>query len=49
MVLTLLQDPRMLSILRLTKPQNTPSAETRGAAKSTILLQQVRKINDLTT
>jgi hypothetical protein len=49
MALTLLQDPPMLSILRPMKPQNTPWAETRGEAKSTILLQQVRKINDLTT
>jgi hypothetical protein len=47
MALTVLQVPRMLSILRLTKLQNTPWAATRAEAKSTILLQQVRKINDL--
>jgi hypothetical protein len=45
--LTVLQDPRTPSILRPTKPPNTPSAETRVGRKNTTLLQQVCRINDL--
>jgi hypothetical protein len=47
--LTVLQDPRMPSILRPTRPPNTRWAETRAAARNTILLQQVRGVNDLIT
>jgi hypothetical protein len=39
----------MPSISRPMKPQNMPWAETRVAAKSTTLLRQVRRINDLIT
>jgi hypothetical protein len=47
--LTVLQDPRTPCTSRPTRPPSTLWAEMRAAAKNTILLQQVRGINDLIT
>jgi hypothetical protein len=47
--LTVMQDPRTPSTLRPTKPRNMLLAEMRVAPKSTILLQQVRRLNDIIT
>lgn len=47
--LTVTQDPRTPYTLHPTKPQNTPSVETREKAMSTTLLLQVRNVLETTS